>query len=122
MARAETARRMGDDRGALAILMQAVRFAPEASDLYGPLARLLTPMRFESASTAVSEVIEKALQAPWLDPQPLAPAAISALKAIHKVAANPETPIGADFDPAPEDVSQLVRQVEEKIPGEGLER
>ena len=95
MARAETARRMGDDRGALAILMQAVRFAPEASDLYGPLARLLTPMRFESASTAVSEVIEKALQAPWLDPQPLAPAAISALKAIHKVAANPETPIGA---------------------------
>ncbi len=83
LSRAAAAARAGDGRTALTILLQAVRATPQAAALYPPLARSLAPMRFAEASQGVMEAIEHAIQAPWIDPQPLALAAISALKARH---------------------------------------
>jgi len=83
LVRAEEAGRRGDDDRALAILMEAVLAAPEAWALYPPLARRLAPMGFAEASPAVAQAIAQALRAPVLDPQPLAAAAVSALKARH---------------------------------------
>lgn len=77
LAEAEAAERAGAPQRALQILLQAVRAAPDAPALYPALARRLAPMRFSDASPAVAAVVARALDAPWIDPQPLAPAAIS---------------------------------------------
>lgn len=83
LARAEAAERRGEGDRALAILLEAVVAQPEAWPLYPPLARRLGPMGFAEASPAVAQAIAQALRAPVLDPQPLAAAAVSALKARH---------------------------------------
>lgn len=88
--RAAAAERAGDGQAALAILLSAVRARPDAVRLYGPLARRLTSMRFEEAGPAVAEAVTLVLNGPGVDPQPLAPAAISLLR-------SPEDPLAADF-------------------------
>jgi SAM-dependent methyltransferase len=83
--RAEAAGRRGDNQTALAILLQAVRADPEVAPLYPPLARRLASMRFSEANAGVAEAIELAIRAPWIEPQPLALAAITAMKARHRI-------------------------------------
>lgn len=86
LSRADAAERVGDGEAALTALLQGVLDKPDAGELYPPLARLLSDMRFEEASPAVARAVVHALHAPWIDPQPLAPAAISLLLASHGAA------------------------------------
>ena len=83
LSRAAAAERVGDGDAALSALLQGVLAKPDAPELYPPLARLLADMRFEEASPAVARAVVHALHAPWIDPQPIAPAAISLLLATH---------------------------------------
>lgn len=83
LAKAAAAERAGDAMTALAALLDAVRGAPGAAEIYPPLTRLLIPMRFQEASPAVVEAVGLALASPFADPQLLAPAAISLLRARH---------------------------------------
>ena len=77
----------GDGQMALRILLQAAHANPSARALYRPLARHLADMRFSEASPAVKAVVARVLTAPGVDPQPLAPAAISLLKAEYDLTA-----------------------------------
>lgn len=81
LGRAAAATRVGDTETALSLLLLGVRKTPEAEALYGPLTRLLAPMRFNEASPAAIAAVEQTLRSPYVDPQPLAPAAISLLRA-----------------------------------------
>lgn len=83
LAAATAAERLGDSQRALALLLDAVRKHPREAALFGPLARLMSPMRFGNASAAVAEAATVLIRSPWVDPQPLAPAALSILKARH---------------------------------------
>ena len=83
LAAAAAAERLGEPQRALALLLDAVRRAPNTAALYQPLARLMTPMRFGDVSPAVAEAAAIVIRSPWVDPQPLAPAALSSLKARH---------------------------------------
>jgi len=85
LSRAAAAERVGDGDSALSALLQGVLDKPDAPELYPPLTRLLADMRFEEASPAVARAVLHALHAPWIDPQSLAPAAISLLLATHGV-------------------------------------
>lgn len=95
LSRADAAERVGDGEAALTALLQGVLDKPDAPELYPLLAKLLADMHFEEASPAVARAVVHALHAPWIDPQPLAPAAISLLLATHN-AVDAESPeIGA---------------------------
>ncbi|MGZ0187647.1 MAG: class I SAM-dependent methyltransferase [Alphaproteobacteria bacterium] len=95
LGQAEAARRAGDTNTALTVLLKAARSSPETGALYPALAPLLASMVFDEASPAVAEVVEQALRSPWVDPQPLAAAAISLLKATHALTDNPNPLLGA---------------------------
>ena len=83
LAAASAAERLGEPQRALALLLEAVRRKPNMAALYPPLARLMTPMRFAEAAPAVADAATVLIRSPWVDPQPLAPAALSILKARH---------------------------------------
>jgi len=85
LAEATATAQRGDAMGALARLLRAARAWPAAAALYPPLAQKLMPVRFTQANAALTEAIANAVRAPWIDPQPLAPAALSALKARHGI-------------------------------------
>jgi SAM-dependent methyltransferase len=95
LTRAAAAERAGDGEAALSALLKGVLDNPDAPELYPPLSRLLADMRFEEASPAVARAVVHALHAPWIDPQPLAPAAISLLLATHGVVDTAAPTIGA---------------------------
>lgn len=87
LAAATAAERLGDPQRAIALLLEAVGRKPNMAALYPPLARLILPMRFTEAAPAVAEAMALLIRSPWVDPQPLAPAALSILKARHGFAA-----------------------------------
>lgn len=96
LASARAAERAGDGDKALALLLGAVRRAPGVGELYPPLARLLVPMRFRDANPAVAAIVAEALASPFVDPQPLAPAAISLLTARYDLGAGVSDDLAAD--------------------------
>lgn len=95
LSRAAAAERVGDGDAALSALLQGVLDKPDAPELYPPLSRLLGDMRFEEASPPVARAVVHALHAPWINPQSLAPAAISLLLATHNVLSADAPAIGA---------------------------
>lgn len=96
LASARAAERAGDGDKALALLLGAVRRTPGAGELYPPLARLLTPMRFRDANPAVAAIVADVLASPFVDPQPLSPAAISLLAARYDFTASVSDDLAAD--------------------------